>query len=117
MGHKTYASIGRPLSKRMTIVVTKDPNLQLPGCEMRSEVHAALAAARERPSREILIVGGAELYRQTIDLADKMEISHFDDEYTGDAYFPNFSDTSWKITSQKHYETTPAFTIKTYLRL
>src|SRR4051794_21571107 len=72
MGRKTYDSIGRALPGRRTIVVTRDPEWTAPGVETAASVPVALAAVG---TDEIMVVGGGEIYRQTIDLADRLEIT------------------------------------------
>jgi dihydrofolate reductase len=95
MGRKTYDSIGRALPGRRTIVVTRDPGWTAPGVETAASVPAALAAAAIG-AEEIMVVGGGEIYRQTIQLADRLEITHLDIDVVGDTRFPEIDPVRWR---------------------
>ncbi len=95
MGRKTWSSIGKPLAGRMSIVLSRNPLLRLAGCELRLTLDDALAAANERPGREIMIVGGADVYRQCIERADRIILSKMDVACQGDAFFPDFGSCCW----------------------
>lgn len=116
MGRKTYESIGRPLPGRMTIVVSRNRRDRLPGCEMRASIEDALAAADERPGKVTWVAGGAEIYRQTIGLADGMSISHFENTYQGDAFFPDIDESAWEAISKENIDTEPRHTFVVYNR-
>ncbi len=95
MGRKTWSSIGKPLAGRMSIVLSRNPHLRLAGCELRPTLDDALAAANERPGREIMVAGGADVYRQCIPLADRIILSRMDIACQGDAFFPEFGSSDW----------------------
>lgn len=89
MGRKTYESIGRPLPRRRNILVSRTLTEAPEGTELFSTLEAALeAVAREEES---FIIGGAEIYRQTLDRSDRLYISRVEGEYHGDTRFPEFS--------------------------
>ena len=116
MGRKTYESIGRPLRGRMTVVLSKDPGLRLPGCEARTSLADAMAAAAERPAREVWVAGGGEIYRQTMDLADELHVTHFELEDDGDTHFPQIDPGSWRIVHIEAGETSPSHEYRVYRR-
>ena len=80
MGRKTYLSIGKPLPGRTNIVVTRDANFRAEGVVVSTSLDAALAAARDdarrRGANEIMVIGGTEIFAQTMALADRLEITH-----------------------------------------
>jgi len=86
MGRKTYESIGRPLPGRTNIVITRDSAFQAEGCEVVYSIEQALAAARG--FEEVMVIGGAELYRQMLDHADRLYLTLVRAEVEGDALFP-----------------------------
>ena len=79
MGHKTYQSIGRPLPDRTNIVVSRDPAVSIDKVVVATSLEAALVVARgdalRRQAKAIVIIGGADLYAQTLALADRLEIT------------------------------------------
>jgi len=86
MGRRTWDSIGRPLPGRRNIVVTRDPHWQAPGAERAGSVRAALALASEAP--KVYVIGGAQIYAQTLPLADELVITEIDADLEGDTFFP-----------------------------
>ena len=92
MGRKTFASIGRPLPGRLTLVVTRGDN-PLPGSADLAVV-ADLGAFRpeDYAPREVWVVGGAEIYAQTLDRCAELYVSLVDTEPEGDTFFPPFED-------------------------
>lgn len=106
MGRKTYESIGRPLPKRENIVITRNSDYQAKGCVIKHTLEDAIAHCSE--NKEIFIIGGAELYKQAIPLADRMYLTEiiikspdsFLISFEGDAYFPEFSLSDWIIKKE-----------------
>lgn len=103
MGRRNYESIGRPLPQRRNIVLSADPDYQAPGCQVRHSLAAALAAAGDDP--EIFIIGGANLYAQTIPLAERMYLTLIEAEFEGDAWFPEYDEREWREIARE--ERTP----------
>ncbi len=97
MGSKTFESIGRPLPNRTNIVISRDVNFQTPGCIVVHSIDDALKKAREVEKSEIFIIGGAQIYAQTISLANKLYLTLVDDEKPADAFFPPYDEFK-KIT-------------------
>ena len=92
MGRKTFESLGGSLKERQNIILTRDPNYQAPNCEVVSSIEEAKKIAK---SDEIMIIGGASLYAQTLPIANKMYLTLIDKEYEGDAFFPNYDKNDW----------------------
>ena len=101
MGRKNYASIGRPLPKRLNIVMTRDPNWQAEGCEVVHSAEAALAAAGD--AEEIAIIGGADIYRAFLPMANCIELTRVRAEVAGDTVFPVFEGPEWRCTQTTHH--------------
>ncbi len=90
MGRKTFDSIGRPLPKRDNIIITRG-DLSIPGVTITHSLEEALAEAKKKTSGEIFIIGGGEIYRQAMELADKLYLTLIDKEFTGDTFFPDYN--------------------------
>ena len=94
MGRKTYASIGRPLPGRRNLVITRDRAYSAPGCEIVHSLDEAIAACGG--TEEIFIIGGAELYRESLPRAHRLEFTEIHTDFQGDATFPQFPLGEWR---------------------
>jgi dihydrofolate reductase len=125
MGRKTFLSIGKPLPGRTNIVVSRDPDFAAPGIVVARELALALAVARadalRRSADAIMVLGGAEIFAQTMPRADRLEISAVHARPQGDTVFPAIDPAVWRQIGQKPQPTGPddsaAFTLITYERL
>lgn len=97
MGRRTFESIGRALPGRRTIVITRDPSWDAPGVTRAHSVDEAIALA-EGP---VMVVGGGEIYRQTILRADRLEITHVDVDVDGDTRFPDIDAALWQVADRE----------------
>ncbi|MGL4285095.1 MAG: dihydrofolate reductase [Phreatobacter sp.] len=99
MGRKTFESLGRPLPKRLNIVITRRAGLSLAGAVVTSGLANALAVAHAEALRsgaaEIVVIGGAVIYAQAMPLADRLLITHVDDAPEADAFFPAIDPSAW----------------------
>ena len=101
MGRKTYESIGRPLPGRDNIVISADSGYQAEGCQVVHSVEQALEAAGS--CEEAMIIGGANLYRQTLENADRLYLTLVKAEPEGDTWFPEIELQQWReIERQAH---------------
>jgi dihydrofolate reductase len=98
MGRKTYESIGRPLPGRTSVVITRNVNNAVPGVIVVNSLEAAIAACGN--DEEIFVIGGAELYRQAIALADRIYLTEIDADISGDAHFTELDHKLWKETGR-----------------
>lgn len=96
MGRKTFQSIGRPLPNRRNIIVTRDDNYEIDGCEVVHSIEEALLLT----GRDCFIIGGGEIYKQTIDLADKIYLTIIDNDFAGDTYFPEINE-NWFVHQEE----------------
>jgi len=95
VGRKTFESIGRPLPGRQMIILTRDPAYRFEGCATAGSIIEALAIARSRDETELFIGGGAEIYRQALEMTDKIYLTLVDTEVEADAFFPELADGQW----------------------
>jgi dihydrofolate reductase len=94
-GRKTCESIGRPLPGRTMIIVTRDQQFQAAGCLVAHSVDEALAQAAARGESEVFIIGGAEIYAQTINRADRLYLTQVHATVAADVFFPEFDPGAW----------------------
>ncbi|MBM6546742.1 dihydrofolate reductase [Janibacter sp. YIM B02568] len=92
MGRRTWDSIGRALPGRRTIVVTSDLSWSAQGAEVAHSLPEALLVAGDR---EVFVVGGGEIYRQTIAVASRLEITHVDVAPEAEVFFPEIDPAVW----------------------
>jgi dihydrofolate reductase len=102
MGRKTYESIGRPLPGRQNIVVTRNRNFKAPGCDVVAGIDEAMELCASLP--EVMLIGGASLYQQSIDRADFLYITKINHSFQGDTWFPDYDQKVWKIESQENFD-------------
>ena len=100
MGRTTYDSIGRPLPGRTTVVVTHDPAWSADGVLVAHSVADALAVAAEQPG-EVFVVGGTQLYEQTLPLATHQVLTEVHLTVAGDAHYPEFDLAEWVETRRE----------------
>ncbi len=105
MGRKTYESIGKPLPGRETIIVTRDRAWRPEGVHVAHSLEEAIELAKSCAATlgasEIVIAGGADIYRQTIGMARRLEITHVDLAPAGDAHFPGIEEEKWREISRE----------------
>lgn len=120
MGRKTFESFPKPLPNRIHIVITRQKNYQTPeGVIVVHSMEDALDAARK--DKQPFIIGGGEIYKQSMALANKIELTRVHHSFEGaDTFFPNIDDTIWKLTNSKLHDKDDkhdyAFTFMTYER-
>ena len=103
MGRKTWESLGRPLPGRLNIVVSRQTDLALEGAEVFPSLEAAVeraeAWALEQGVDELMLIGGAQLYAQGLELADRLYLTRVALSPEGDAWFPEFDRSQWTLVS------------------
>jgi dihydrofolate reductase len=112
MGRKTYLSIGKPLVGRTNIVVSRDPNFTAPGVLVAPSLETALAAARSdalrRGADAIAVIGGADLYAQSLRRADRLVITHVHLRPEGDTMLPAIDPQLWREVARSEHQPGPA---------
>ena len=102
MGRKTHESIGRPLSGRHNIVVSRNQDYQAEGCTVVHSPEAALQAAGD--VAEVVVIGGAYLYERFLPLSGRLYLTILDDHFDGDVFFPEFDEAAWRPTVVETHE-------------
>ncbi len=93
MGRKTFESIGRPLPGRTNIIITNNKLYSADGCYVANSIDEALAMTRD--AEEVMVIGGASFYQQTLALAQRIYVTIIHHAFEGDAYFVTLDDTDW----------------------
>lgn len=101
MGRRTYESIGRPLPQRTSIVLTRDPAFRAEGVLVARTPADALRLAGEAP--EVIVFGGAEIFRLFLPMADRIYLTRVDAEVQGDTSF-ELDERSWRVLESEHHE-------------
>ena len=120
MGRKTFASVGRPMPNRRNIIITRDLNYQKDGIEVVHSLKEALDLVPHE-NEEIFIIGGEEIFKQSMSLADRLYITHIEaEDKDANVFFPAIG-PEWKEIfreeHQKDAENTYNFTFSTYERI
>ena len=90
MGRKTYKSIGKPLPKRINIIVTREKKYKASGCYITHSLKKAIELAKKK-NKQIFIIGGGQIYEQAIPFTDKLYLTIVKGKYSADTYFPDYS--------------------------
>ena len=102
MGRRTFESIGRALPGRLNIVVTRNPDYAAEGCTVVDSPAAALRAAEG--ADEVMIIGGSEIYRLFLPMAERIYLTRVEAEIDGDASFPALEPEAWRIVDEQRFE-------------
>lgn len=102
MGRKTYESINRLLPGRTTVIVTRQRDYTIPGAIVVHSVKEALDASKG--DEEIFVIGGADLFRETLPIANRIYLTIVDAEPAGDTFMPEFDMGEWQETSSRSFE-------------
>ena len=118
MGRKTFESFPKPLPNRTHIVITRQKNYNPQGCII---VNTLIDALQSCPKNEdVFIIGGGEIYKQSIDFADKIELTRVHGIVDADTFFPNIDLEKWKMSFEEFHpkDTTHNFdfTFQTFLK-
>ncbi len=100
MGRKTFDSLGRALPGRMNIVMTRQ-GIASPGVIGVSSMEKALKAAQDAP--EVMVIGGAEIYRQFLPQANRLYLTEVLKNIQGDTYFPEYEQQQWEMVFQESH--------------
>jgi len=101
MGRRTYESINRLLPGRTTVIVTRQPGYRVSGAKIAHGLEDAIAACDA--DDEIFVIGGAELFKSALPIADRIYLTTVDAEPAGDTLMPEFDLGKWRETSSQSY--------------
>ena len=97
MGRRTYDSIGRPLPDRTSIVLTRDPSWTADGVHVASSLDDALAIAASLDDEEAFVIGGAEIYRIAMPIANRLHVTLVHATVDGDTLLPTIDPAAWRV--------------------
>lgn len=104
MGRKTFESFGKPLKHRTHIIVTRNKEYTYPGCYIVHNLDDAFKIAAENNQQEVFILGGAEIYRQSIGRSDRLYITEIKETFDGDTFFPEINKNEWREVDRSEFE-------------
>ncbi len=99
---KNYESIGRPLSGRTSIVISRRENYSIEGCVLVSSIEEALAQAKN--DSEPFVIGGGEIYALALPFVHKMYLTKVHAQFEGNVYFPQINYHEWNLIDEKHHK-------------
>jgi len=118
MGRKTFESFPKPLPNRTHVIITRQKNYQPEACLIVDSLAKAIAVCPK--DEELFIIGGGEIYKQSIEMADKLDITRVHQTFDADTFFPEIDLTKWKLTSEEYHPKDEKhrfdFTFETYLK-
>ena len=116
MGRRTHESIGRPLDGRLNIVLSRDPAYRPgPGCRQAGSLHEALLLCAEFD--QVFLIGGAQLFREGLALADTLFLTRIDADIDGDVFFPDLDADAFRLVDSQRVAAALPMTIHTYQRI
>jgi dihydrofolate reductase len=101
MGRKTFESLGRPLPARINVVITRNPDFHHAGITVARSLEEAISLFPA--SEEVFIIGGGEIYRQAMPLADKLYLTRVGASYEGDTRFADWNPSEWTLISSENH--------------
>lgn len=104
MGRKTFESLGKPLPGRKNIVISRQPGWSAPGAVVVKSIEDALFIAREADMKEVMVIGGGEIYRSLFESAKRIYLTRVEAEPEADTFFPVIDPQQWHLMSQKNHE-------------
>ena len=101
MGRKTHDSIGKPLPGRENIILTNNKKYSAEGCIVKNTLDDVYLYCEKQ--LELVVMGGAILYSQTLDKADKLYITEVNASVNGDTFFPEYKSSQWREISRESF--------------
>jgi dihydrofolate reductase len=99
MGRKTFESFPKPLPNRTHVIITRQQDFKREGCIVVSDIEKAIAACPK--NEDLYIIGGGEIYSQSIHFADQLDITKVHHSFDADVFFPEIDPEIWELTSEK----------------
>jgi dihydrofolate reductase len=118
MGRKTFESFPKPLPNRTHVIISRQANYQPEGCIVVNSLEQAIEACPK--TEEVFIIGGGEIYRQSIAVADKLDLTIVHASFEADTHFPEIDLSQWQLVFEEHHPKDErhdyAFTFQTFAR-
>lgn len=102
MGRKTFDSIGKPLPNRRNIVISRQKNLEINGVEVCDSLESALSLCKNE--EEVFIIGGAQIFEQSLSIANTLYLTVIDHNFNADTFFPVLDKNQWRESSNEAHE-------------
>jgi dihydrofolate reductase len=102
MGRKTFESIGKALPGRKTVIISRNLDYKIEGCETFSNIEDAINAHKNE--KEIFVTGGGEIYKQMLEKSDKIYLTKVHVKMDADTFFPEIDEKKWKIESKESFQ-------------
>lgn len=103
MGRKTFESLGKPLQGRLNIIITRQKDWKPDGTSVVHSLEDAIKSASAADYQEAFIIGGGEIFKEAMPIADKIYITRVDADLQGDAFFPEINKKDWLMTSEQSF--------------
>lgn len=104
LGRKNYESIGRPLPGRVSVIVTRNANYTAEGAVVYTSLEAAIDFARSEGEEEVFIVGGAQIYEQTMDITERIYYTEVHKSFDADCFYPDLKSDEWKEVDRTDFK-------------
>jgi dihydrofolate reductase len=104
MGRKTYESISKPLLGRVMVILTRSLDYQIEGCVVLHSIEDAIRFARRQGESELFIIGGGDIFDQTIEIADRIYLTKVDASVKADTFFPQINADDWKVVISEYID-------------
>ncbi|MCW3090429.1 MAG: dihydrofolate reductase [Ferruginibacter sp.] len=104
MGRKTFEEVNKPLPGRINIVITRNPGWKAEGTITAANLDDAIQKARDTNAKQIFIIGGGEIFKQSMDIADTIYITRVHAILEGDAFFPEIDEGKWELVSNEDFQ-------------
>ena len=118
MGRKTFESFPKPLPNRTHVIITRQKNYSYDGCIIVDSLQNALATCSTE--KEVFIIGGGEIYKQSIEIADKLDITKVHNTFEADTFFPEIDLDKWNLIASEFHPKDEKhlydFSFQTYIR-
>ncbi len=102
MGRKTFESFPKPLPNRTHVIITRQNDYEVPeGCIVVNSLKKAVEVCPE--NEEIFIIGGGQIYKQSIEIADKIELTRVHTTVEADAFFPEIDEDVWEVIQSEYH--------------
>ena len=120
LGRRTYESLGKSLVGRKLIILTSDPYYEAEGCKVATSIEEAIFYAKQSGEDDLMICGGAKVYKDFLKKADVMYLSRVEYEGEADTYFPEFESSDWRLDKEEFHpekeDGTPAWNFQTFFK-
>jgi len=100
MGRNTYESLDKPLPGRINVVITGKHDWTREGVSVAHTIDEAIKMACDTDCKELFIIGGGEIFRQSIDMANRIYLTRVHATIDGNVFYPVFDESKWKLVSQ-----------------